>query len=182
MTAAQSAEAQARLNVQLKEIVTFFEEAGIQEHSVTLLTSFIDKHLTTDFLNLAEGYGKCMAFIDHDELINKLLKTYQQLVDGFVIERKIVSKRIRLLKEDKKADPDVLLRQENALLDIDTKKALAMTALCRIRAMSTIPLKTFSDAKFDGVTFYRKAVEHRRELLKKETKEAALNRTKPAVA
>lgn len=176
MTAAQSAEAQARLNVQLKEIVTFFEEAGIQEHSSALLMSFIDKHLTVDFLNLAEGYGKCMAFIDHDELVNKLLKTYQQLIDGFIIERKIVSKRIRLLKEDKKADPDVLARQENALIDIDNKKAVAMTSLCRIRAMSTIPLKSFNDAKFDAVTFYRKAAEHRRELLKKEQKEAALSR------
>ena len=46
-----------------------------------------------------------MAFIEHDELINKLLKTYQQLIDGFIIERKIINKRIRLLKEDKKAKP-----------------------------------------------------------------------------
>ena len=176
MTAAQSAEAQARLNVQLKEIVTFFEEAGIEEHSVILLNSFIDKHLTSDILNPSEGDGNCMRFIDHDELINKLRSTYQQLIDGYVIERKIINKRIRLLKEDKKADPDGLARQENALIDVDMKKALAMTAFCRIRAMSTIPLEKFHDPKFDGLTFYRKAIEHQKQLLKKEQKEAALSR------
>jgi hypothetical protein len=128
MTTAQSVDAQARLNVNLREIVTFFEESGVQEQSIQLLNSFIDKHLSTDFLELAEGFGKCMAFIDHDELVNKLLKTFSSLVDGYVVERKIVSKRIRLLKEDKKTDPDVLTRQENLLLDVDNKKAIAMVS------------------------------------------------------
>lgn len=166
MTAAQSAEAQARLNVNLREIVTFFEENGVQEHSTQLLNSFIDKHLTNDFLTLAEGYGKCMAFIDHDELVNKLLKTFVSLIDGYVIERKMINKRIRLLKEDKKADPEVLARQENLLMEVDNKKALAMVSMTRLRAMSTISIQKFKDPKFDGLTFYRNAIEHQKQLLK----------------
>ncbi len=166
MTAAQSAEAQARLNVNLREIVTFFEENGVQERTVKLLNQYIDKHLTTDFLTLAEGYGKCMAFIDHDELVNKLLKTFIGLIDGYVIERKLINKRIRLLKEDKKADPEVLSRQENLLMEVDNKKALAMVSMTRLRAMSTISIQKFRDPKFDGLTFYRKAIEHQKQLLK----------------
>jgi hypothetical protein len=154
MTSAQSAEAQARLNVNLREIVQFYEAQGVQQHSIDLLNSFIDKHLTIDFLNLAEGFGQCMAFIDHDELISKLLKTYVQLIDGFIIERKIINKKIRLLKEDKKADPEVLARQENLLADVDVKKANAMVSMARLRAMNTIQFESFKIPNFKAMALY----------------------------
>lgn len=155
MTSAQSAEAQARLNVNLREIVQFYEAQGVQQHSIDLLNSFIDKHLTIDFLNLAEGFGQCMAFIDHDELISKLLKTYVQLIDGFIIERKIINKKIRLLKEDKKADPEVLARQENLLADVDVKKANAMVSMARLRAMNTIQFESFKNPNFKAMALYK---------------------------
>jgi hypothetical protein len=155
MTSAQSVEAQARVNVNLREIVSFFETSGIQDHSLQMLNSFIDKHLTIDFLNLAEGYGTCMAFIDHNELITKLLKTYICLIDGYIIERKIINKRIRLLKEDKKSDPDVLARQENLLNEVDNKKAYAITAMARLRAMNMIPFEKFKNEKFNAFMEYK---------------------------
>lgn len=163
---AQLAEAQARLNVNLRDIVTFFEEASIQEHSIDLLNSFIDKHLTMDFLSLAEGFGKCMAFINHDDLSAKLLKSYMTLIDGYIIERKIVNKKIRILKEDKKADPEVVLRLENLLIDVDNKKALAMSSCMRIRAMNTIPFASFTDEQFDYVAQHKQNLEHNRSLIK----------------
>jgi hypothetical protein len=149
---AQLAEAQARLNVCLREIIVFLEEANIQEHSAALLNTFIDKHLTIDFLNLAEGFGKCMAFLDHDALVEKLYRSYCVLIDGYVVERKIISKKIRIMKEDKKADPDVVIRLENLLSDVDNKKALAMTSCMRLRAMNTIRFAPFKNADFDFKT------------------------------
>lgn len=167
MTAAQSAEAQARLNVSLQEVVTFFEEAGVKETSITLMNSFIEKHLTADFLVLAEGYGDCMAFIKHDELVSLLLKCHLQLIDGFVIERKVINKKLRLLKEDKKADPEVVARLENLLVELDNKKAVAMVASMKLRAMDAIPLEKFMDPKFDAVKYSREQAQHVKELLKK---------------
>mmetsp|Transcript_19817 Transcript_19817/g.33152 ORF Transcript_19817/g.33152 Transcript_19817/m.33152 type:complete len:176 (-) Transcript_19817:1071-1598(-) len=158
MTAAQSAEAQARLNVSLKEIISFYQEAGIEQSSMDLMDGFIEKHLTMDFLHLSEGFGKCMAFIDHDELVSLLLKAYLLLIDGYVIERKIINKKLRLLKEDKKTDPEVLIRLENLLLDIDHKKALAMTNGNRLKAMNMIPLANFNDLNFDAKQFYHQAM------------------------
>lgn len=166
MTAAQSAEAQARLNVNLKDIVTFYEENGVLEHSINLMNSFIEKHLTMDFLELAEGYGKCMAFIDHDELASRLLKSYNSLLDGYIIERKMINKRIRMLKEDKKADPEVLARQENLLAELDIKKANAIVAMARLRVMNIISIKDFQDEKLDAVDKYQKYMEHQKALLK----------------
>eukprot|EP01031_Cornospumella_fuschlensis_P028591 gene28591-34515_t len=160
---AQVAEAQARLNVNLREIVQFFADAGVNDRSVNLLNSFIDKHLTMDFLSLAEGFGKCMAFLDHDDLISRLFKAYQCLIDGYIAERKLLSKRIRLLKEDKKADPDVLARQENALVEVDNKKAVAIVGLARLRAMNMVPLDGFKrDPKFNPMPVYKAALEQQR--------------------
>eukprot|EP01039_Chlorochromonas_danica_P000031 gene31-34_t len=160
---AQSAEAQARLNVSLREIVTFFSESGVQERSIQLLNTFIDKHLTNDFLNLAEGFGKCMAFLDHDELIAKIFRTYQCMIDGFIIERKIITKRIRLMKEDKKTDPEVLARQENLLIEVDNKKAVAIVSMARLRAMNFVPLAGFKEGeKFNAMAAYKTVLESQR--------------------
>lgn len=174
MTAAQSAEAQARLNVLLHEVKDFFQSAGARDRSLELMENFIEKHLNNDFLELAENYGKCMAFINHDELVNLLLKCYLQMIDGFIIERKLINKRLRLLKEDKKADPEVIARIENALSDLDNKKALATVESMRLRAMDEIPLEKFMDSKFDGIKFTKEKIAHIRQLLKTQQREAAL--------
>ena len=129
MSGAQLAEAQARLNVALKDIVQFFEDEGVKEHSVVLLNSFIDKHLTVDFLALAENFGKCMAFINHDELTSRLFKSFSILMEGYIIERKVTNKRLKMLKEDKKSDPDVILRLENLIIDIDQRKAVVTVSV-----------------------------------------------------
>ena len=168
MSGALLAEAQARLNVSLKEIVAFFEDQGIKEHSVDLLNNFIDKHLTVDFLSLSENFGKCMAFNDHDELNSKLFKSFTLLIEGYVIERKVTNKRLKMLKEDKKSDPDVILRLENLLIDIDQRKAIATASLARLRAMQTISINKFKDPNFDYKKAYKESVlAHRQQKLKK---------------
>lgn len=154
MTAAQTAEVQARLNVSLRDIVSFFDQAGIERTSIGLMENFIDKHLTVDFLALTEGYGKCMAFINHDELISLLYKSYGLMMDGYTIERKVINKKLKLLKEDKKADPDVITRLQNLIDDIDTKKCAALPILMRLRVMNLIPFKEFLDPSFDSIKHY----------------------------
>ena len=158
MSSAQSAEAQSRLNVMLKDIVNFFEQAKVDERSISVMENFIEKHLTVDLLTLAEGFGKCMAFIDHDELISLLLKAYTQLLDGYVIERKIVYKRWKPLTEDKKADPVLLNRLENLIADIDARKSIAMDTLYRLKVMNAVPLACFHNPKFDATAHYKKVM------------------------
>ena len=158
MSGAQLAEAQARLNVALRDIVAFFEDGGVKEHSVELLNSFIDKHLTVDFLSLAESFGKCMAFIDHDDLTSRLFKCFSLLMEGYIIERKVTNKRLKMLKEDKKSDPDVILRLENLIIDIDQRKAIATVSLARFRAMQTMSINNFKDSNFDYKKAYKESV------------------------
>ena len=82
MTAAQSIEAQARLNVSLREVISFFEESGVQNHSIVLLNEFIDKHQSFEFLELAEKYGSCNAFLAHEKLFELLYGSWSLLYDG----------------------------------------------------------------------------------------------------
>ena len=170
MSGAQLAEAQARLNVSLKDVVQFFEDEGVKEHSIVLLNTFIDKHLTVDFLNLAENFGKCMAFIDHDELTSLLFKSFSILMDGYIIERKVTNKRLKLLKEDKKSDPDVILRLENLIIDIDQRKAVVTVSLARLRAMQTMSISKFKDPKFDYKNAYKENVLAQRQQNKQNKK------------
>ena len=166
--AAALAEAQARLNVSLQEIVQFFEENGIEQHSVELLNLFIEKHQTMEFIDLAEGFGKSMAFIDHDELILRLYRSVVTWMEGLQIERKNVTKKLKALKEDKKADPEVINRLENLLVDIDSRKSRVLVSCMRFKVMSTISIQNFRDEKFDYVSKHKAKMEEHKKASKEK--------------
>ena len=154
--AAAVIEAQARLNVCLRDLITFFEEAGIQKESVDKLNEFIDKHLTLDFLALVESYGKCMAFIDHDDLVSKIYTSWETFLEGLCLERKLVTKKLKALKEDKKADPNNILKQENLLSEIDDKKVNVLINCVRLKATMNVSIKEFiNDPNIDFETLYK---------------------------
>jgi hypothetical protein len=167
-----AAEAQARLNVCLRDIISFYEHAGIDAKSLAMLESFIDRHLPFDFLSLAEGFGKCMAFINHDELIALLIKAFSTLIDGFVVERKGIAKKHKNLLEDKKADPAVIARLENLMADLDSRKQTAEMTNQRLKVMNMVPAALFRDPKFEPYEYYQKVrATHWREAA--EAREAA---------
>lgn len=88
---------------------------------------------------------------------------------GYIIERKVVSKKIKLMKEDKKTDPEVLVKQENLLLDIDQKKAIVTVACVRLRTMTTIPMEEFKkDPEFDYMQRHKEKLEFRKQALSKK--------------
>jgi hypothetical protein len=125
------------------------EEAQVQEHSIDLLNEFIVKHQTVEFLTLAESFGQSNPFIDQDRLLFLLHNSWKTLTEGYKIERDITRKRIKLLKEDKKADPEVLQRQESLLVEIDQKRANVLIPIIRLRTMMTIEFSNFKNDKFD---------------------------------
>ena len=57
------AEAQARLTSSLRDIVNFFSnDVNLPEASTNVLNDYIERHLSSEFLLLAESYGHSMAF------------------------------------------------------------------------------------------------------------------------
>lgn len=163
MSATLSAEIQAKLLSSLKDIVDFFTSARISSRSIQNLNDLIDKNQTMAFLELAEDFGECMAFIDHDELLHMLHESSNLLADYYSIERKTILKRLKFLKEDKKSDQAVVERNETNLVDVEVKKALVVILCLRLRTMLTISIRHFKeDANFDCLAHYQKLQDEKR--------------------
>jgi hypothetical protein len=150
MSNAQLAENQARLNVSLQDIITFFDEADCPPSSLQKLSTLLEAHDYVRLLELIEGFVQCMAFIDHDLIVKKMSASWNLLYEGIVIERKIISKKLRVLEADKNSDPDVILKLQTSKGNIDRRKAKATVACAKLSYMARFPLETFiQDPNFE---------------------------------
>jgi hypothetical protein len=171
-----AAEAQARLQVSLRELIEFFEKSGIEPRSVEKLNDFITKNQSIEFLDLCESFGDCMAFIDHDELCTKLGASYNLLSDGYNIEKKMLNKRLKALKEDKKTEPETLAKVENALADVEQKKATVLVLCLRLKNMALISADQFKKENktvADAVKFYQSIADQKKAEKEKKAPAAA---------
>ncbi len=66
----------ARLNIQCRDIITFYESNRVQSNSIAMLNKLIDTKNYIDFLDLVESYSLSMPFIDHDEFTNNIAKAW----------------------------------------------------------------------------------------------------------
>ncbi len=150
------ADSQARLNVVLRDIIAMYEANGVGGRSIDILTDKLNKNLCIEFLALAESYGESMAFIDHDFLVSKLKDGWGFLITGYDIEKKSILKKLKALREDKKAEPANMAKQEGLLSDVEHKKSIGMCELLRVRYMTTISIKEFNkDPNIDYVSIHK---------------------------
>ena len=154
-----SAEAQARVSIALRDVVAFYEGEGLPPRSVGVLTDYLDRNLQIEFLKLCESYGKTMAFINQDELINRLYNAWSALLDYLTVDRKVIQRRLRFMKEDKKQEPANIQRAELQLQEADEKKAVVLMQTMRLKYMKTMPIDTFkSNPNFDYKAAYLSTV------------------------
>ena len=152
-------ELQARLNVQLTDLRGIFEAGGVQEHSLVLLDSLAKDKKAPDYLTLIEGFEQSMAFVDHDEVVNRLTTAWGLVVDVLNAERKNIKKKIAALKEDKKSDPEVLARQENLLNELYMKRANAVVNLQRLKVMQKVSIAEFkANPVMDALARYKEVI------------------------
>jgi hypothetical protein len=143
MSSAQLAEAQARLNVTLKDIISFYAAADCPNATIEKFNALFDAHDSVRFLELAEGLTTCMAFIDHDTIVSKIATAWSQVYDGIVIERKMVTKKLRVLEGDKNADPDVMFKLNTNKGNIDRRKAKATLECSKYKFIMQYPLSDY---------------------------------------
>jgi hypothetical protein len=168
-----AADAQARLHIHLQDIVTFYEEGGCGKGSLNKLNELVEAHDYFTYLDLAEGFGKCMAFIDHDVMANKMQEAWTGLNDLYVLEKKSVDKRIKNMEQDKKADPDILLKYQNMKIDLEEK-------ITKYKYINVFPLKRFNEKSFNPTLELETANARKKELLKQEETAKALARARKA--
>ena len=175
-----AADAQARLHVNLQEVVSFYQDGGCGDSSLNRLNDYIEKHDYFAFLDLAEGFGKCMAFIDHDTMATMMQSSWAALNDLYVIEKKSVDKRIKNMEQDKKADPDILLKYQNMKVELEEKLAKVLVQITKYKYINVFPLKRFNEKSFDPTLELQASIERKKELLKAEETAKALARARKA--
>lgn len=140
-------EAQAKLNVLLRELMETFEgsrqEEGDEENEWALMRSYFDKNQYNELVELCEAYGHCKPFIDHDVLAAKLKNCFYAMSDCLQIERKNLNKRLNILKADQKADKEVVNKVQNQLDDVDERIIKNYANCIRVKHGETIPIKIF---------------------------------------
>lgn len=153
----------ARLNITLKDIIVLFESSKVSQKSIDTLTKFIEKYQYNEFLQLSELFSKSSPFLNHDDITLKLCTGWNQLLDLLNIEQKNLLKKVKALKEDKKADPDNINKQEALLFDLESRKTQIKIDAARFRAMITIPFENFTNKNYDYMTQHRLNIIEKRE-------------------
>ena len=144
MSAAQAADIQSRLTIVCQDLLAFFTDAGIDKHSVALLSAKCESQANLEFMTLCASYGKCMAFIDHNVLHKSLAQAWSLLDDKARNERNMVVKKLGVLAGDKSEDaPAKILALKQQFEDIDKRRANTLTECLKYKYMVTVPMEAF---------------------------------------
>lgn len=95
MSASQLADATARLQVTAHDIRQAFVAAGMETEKSAEYDEMIEAKRCKEFLDIAVGYAKSMAFLDHDAMVGLLNHAWSQWLDCVSIELKIVKRKVR---------------------------------------------------------------------------------------
>ena len=145
----------ARLNVVCKELIEVYVEQKVPEETIAHLEELIDKREQYEFMELALGFRKTMAFLDHDEYTDKLTRGWHLLDEGMALESKAIRKKVQAVQGDSKADPEQVANVLAARDAVDEKKAKTKINELRLKAEQMCPINMFlDDPDFDAVAWY----------------------------
>lgn len=144
MSVAQGADIASRLTIVCQDIVTFFEEAGIDKHSVALLNAKVESQHNVELMHIAAAYGQSMAFIDHDVLHKNMAIAWSLIDDKARNDRNIIVKKINALTGDKSEDaPGKIIALKQQFEDIDKRRAISLVECLKYKYMVTVPMEAF---------------------------------------
>ena len=150
-----AADINARLNVVCREFIEIYQQQKVPEKTINHLEELIDKREQLEFMELALGFRKTMAFLDHDDYTNKLTTGWHLLDEGMALEQKAIRKKVQAVQGDSKADPEQLAAVLAARDAVDEKKAKTKIIELRLKAEQKCPIHMFlEDPNFDAVAWY----------------------------
>jgi hypothetical protein len=169
MTAAQAQEARDRLNVHFQDVCAFYEDNGCEAKSLGKLRAVQEAFARAEpnshfgFLELVEGYSRCMAFMDHDALAVKIAQGWTGVEQFLLIDKKALNRKLKILEEDKKSDPEVIakLHAKKDAIDLDLARVLVQVIKCNL--INSIPIEKFYDKSYNAMAERDKAILAKRE-------------------
>lgn len=148
----------ARLNVCCREIVEILRP-NLRENEIERLNTLLETRDQAEFLDLALGFRKSLAFLDHEAYLEKLILGWNLLEMSFSIEVKTLTKKIKALQADTKTDQDVLTKLIDSRTATEQKKSQIKVVALQLQTESRIPFNMFiEDPSFDALAFHKKNV------------------------
>ena len=144
----------AKLGVCCNELIDMFERNGVSEGQLDKLRGMVERKEQAVFMEVATSFQTTMPFIDHDELGIKLSKGWNALNDYMKVEIKKLKKRVEIMREDKKHDPNVLDKLERNLHDAELRKGKVSVISGQLQLECSIGMAKFKDEAFDGYKHY----------------------------
>jgi len=121
----------------------------------------IETKMFKEFLDIAVGYVKTMAFMDHDALVKFMSKAWAQWLDVLTIEGKMAKRKVTAMEADsKQAGTPAHEKAQKAMDAVERNRKLAMTESGKYRIAECLPLQPFlDDANFDATQEYKDYLE-----------------------
>ena len=160
MTAAQAQESRDRLNVHMQDMISFFEENGCEAVSLQKLVAAHESFVRGEpnshfgFLELVEGYSKCMAFIDHDALSGQIAQAWHGVEQFLLIDKKVINRRLKVLEEDKKSDPEIIAKLHTKKDVVDQDLAKVLVQVIKYNLINSVPIERFYDKSYNALAEY----------------------------
>lgn len=132
---ASIADATARLNVNLRDLLAILQNAKVDSADCEVLVKYIDTKQYLDLLEIAETFASSMVLVNTDGFIAKLCQCWNGFLDICNMEKKALMKKVKALKEDKKSDPEVLAKNEGLLYDAEQRTCAVLVQAARLRKM-----------------------------------------------
>jgi hypothetical protein len=139
-----AAEAQAKLAIQLKELVEIFESC-MGDEGKSLMTTYLENNKAVELIELCTAYGRSKPFIDHDLLALRIKSSHYAIGDVLQFEKKNVKKRLNVLLADTKSDKELIQKVQNLVDDVDDRIRRNYSDCIKSKLVASIPLQHFTE-------------------------------------
>lgn len=150
-----SGENLARLNAGCRDIISLFDDNHVSLAILDRLRALIDTKQFLEMLEISTSFRSTFAFIDQDDLTEKLFRCWRFQDEICNNEVKKITQKIKAVDpKTEKNDPELLVRLNTLRCDAEEKKSRVSLTTAKLKLELTIPIKNFKDPSFDAVSFY----------------------------
>jgi len=129
------------------------EDQYVPLPTIERLNTLIESKEYIEFLTISLGFRRSMAFLDHEQMTEKLLIAWNLLDEFYSSEKKKITRIIKGL--DNKADPDYIQKLNDSRANFEEKRAMVMVTCGQLKLETRVPLEMFKDDSFDSMAFYK---------------------------
>mmetsp|Transcript_22917 Transcript_22917/g.29928 ORF Transcript_22917/g.29928 Transcript_22917/m.29928 type:complete len:153 (-) Transcript_22917:71-529(-) len=132
-----------------REVVAFLHNGGLEEVSVIPLNDMLEEssemapqeslqkcQKVQECLQLCQELGFSMAYLDHQDLLNHLVKAWELICALLFALKKQAARKLKLIEADPKSEDEVKQKYEDIKNNLEQECAVANITLTKIKLMA----------------------------------------------